>query len=63
MIFYFTISEKNILIVAILVITKNSARPEVRGTAEFHGGAYPPCHTPPRTYSRLSSLFRCGPTG
>ena len=41
----------------------NSARPEVRGTAEFHGGAYPPCHTPTHTYSRLSSLFRCGPTG
>ena len=27
----------------------NSANSEVRGTAEFHGGAYPPCHTPPRT--------------
>ena len=24
-----------------------SARPEVRGTAEPHGGAYPPCSTPP----------------
>ena len=23
------------------------ARPEVRGTAEPHGGAYPPCSTPP----------------
>ena len=21
--------------------------PEVRGTAKFHGGAYPPWHTPP----------------
>ena len=36
--------------------------PEIRRTAEFHGGVYPPCHTAPRTYSRLSSLFRCGPT-
>ena len=24
----------------------NSARPEVRVTIEFHGGAYPPCHAP-----------------
>ena len=40
-----------------------SARPEVRVTAEPHGGAYPPCSTLPRTYSRLSSLPRCGPTG
>ena len=40
-----------------------STRPEVRGTAEPHGGAYPSCSTPPRTYSRLSSLPRCGPTG
>ena len=29
----------------------NSAMPEVRGTAEFHGGAHPPCHAPPRTSS------------
>ena len=40
-----------------------SARPEVRGTPELHGGAYPPCSTLPRTYSCLSSLPRCGPTG
>ena len=46
-----------------LISVANSAMPEVRGTAEFHGGAYHPCHMPPRTYSRLSSLFRCGPTG
>ena len=26
---------------------RGSARPEVRETAEPHGGAYPPCSTPP----------------
>ena len=44
------------------LVLAGSARPEVRGTAEPPGGAYPPCSTPPRTYSRLSSLPRCGPT-
>ena len=29
------------------IIMRGSARPEVRGTAEPHGGAYPPCSTPP----------------
>ena len=43
--------------------TIGSTMPEVRGTAEPHGGAYPPCSTLPRTYSRLSSLQRCGLTG
>ena len=43
-------------------VISNSAMLEIRGTAEFHGRAYPPCHTHPRTPSRLSSLFRCGPT-
>ena len=28
-------------------VNEGSARPEVRGTAEPHGGAYPPCSTPP----------------
>ena len=28
-------------------VIPGSARPEVRGTAEPHGGAYPPCSTPP----------------
>ena len=35
-----------------------SARPEVRGTAELHGGAYPPPSPPPCTPSRHSSLPR-----
>ena len=46
-----------------MYLTAGSARPEVQGTAEPHGGAYPPCSTPPRTYSPLSYLPRCGPTG
>ena len=49
--------------VGVLNSLQGSARPEVRGTAEPHGGAYPPRSPPPRTYSRLSSLPRCGPTG
>ena len=37
--------------------------PEVRGTAEPHGGAYPLSSPPPRTPSRDSSLPHCGPAG
>ena len=31
-----------VLVVIFHTLEKDSARPEVRGTAEPHGGAYPP---------------------
>ena len=34
-----------------------SVRPEVRGTTDVNGGAYPPSKTSPRTPSRCSSFF------
>ena len=44
-----------------LAVSAGSPMPEVRGAAGPHGEAYPSCSTPPRTYSRISSLPRCGP--
>ena len=38
-------------------ITPKSVSPEVRGTTNFNGGAYPYPKRPPRTPSRRSSFF------
>ena len=40
-----------------------SGRPEVRGTADFYGGAYPPSKTSPSYALTTLIIFRCGRTG
>ena len=45
------------------ILRMKSIRPEVRGTTDFYGGAYPPSKTSPSYAFRTLIIFRCRLTG